>query len=179
MRNSRFKIILVLMAMVLPTMSGCSYFRSPAREKDCEKLLPRHTMIDLLTDVYLLESFMVEERLYTAPNRDTLVYYYAGLFEKYGVDPWVFEQTLDCYLRQTANMLQINEEILNRLLILESEVMSRSELERRQERALQRLRFNRKNLGYPHLKGPLEWSRVLSAGIDSPESDQPKSPSSN
>lgn len=179
MLNKRFKIILVLLAMVLPAMSACSYFRSPEKEKGCEKLLPKHAMIDLLTDIYLLESFMVEERLYTAPNRDTLVYYYAGLFDQHGVDPWVFDQALACYLRHTTTMLQINEEILNRLLIMESEVMSRAELERRQERIRQRLRFNRENLGYPSLKGPLEWFQVLSASAAGPEPDQPKSPSSN
>ncbi|GEM_PF-1185727 len=117
--NFRFIAICGLTAVMLWS-SSCNFFRAPGRD-DCDKLLPRETMVDVLSDMYLLEAFLVEYQHVQRGVRDSSAYYYAGLFNRHGVDPAEFEAALECYLLDRREMDLIHEMMLNRLSVMESE----------------------------------------------------------
>ena len=105
---------------VILWFSSCNFFRAPGRD-DCDKLLPRETMVDVLSDMYLLEAFLVEYQHVRRGVRDSSAYYYAGLFDHHGVDPEEFEAALECYLLDRREMDLIHEMMLNRLSVMETE----------------------------------------------------------
>lgn len=100
--------------------SSCNFFRAPGRD-DCDKLLSRETMVDVLSDMYLLEAFLVEYQHVQRGVRDSSEYYYAGLFDRHGVEPEQFEAALECYLLDRREMDLIHEMMLNRLSVMETE----------------------------------------------------------
>lgn len=100
--------------------SSCNFFRAPGKD-DCDKLLPRETMVDVLSDMYLLEAFLVEYQHVQEGVRDSTEYYYAGLFDRHGIDPEQFEEALECYLLDRREMDLIHEMMLNRLSVMETE----------------------------------------------------------
>ncbi len=100
---------------------SCNFFRAPGKD-DCDKILPREIMADMLTDIYLLEAFLVEYQHIERRVRDSAMYYYGGMFTAHGVDPFDFEQALSCYLLDRNEMDLIHEMVLNRLSMMESEI---------------------------------------------------------
>jgi hypothetical protein len=79
-------------------------------------------MTDLLTDIYLMEGFLMELQPFNPGIQDSLANYYAGLLDKHGVSFQDFEQALACYLLHEREMQLIHEEILQRYSIMESQV---------------------------------------------------------
>ncbi len=79
-------------------------------------------MTNILTDIYLYETFVREYQQLEPAIRDSVKYHYAGIFQYYDVESAVFQEALDCYLLDQREMDAIHEEILNRLSIMESEV---------------------------------------------------------
>ncbi|MFP4063879.1 MAG: DUF4296 domain-containing protein [Bacteroidales bacterium] len=108
----------LIASMLLP--ASCNFFRAPGKD-DCDKMLPRKTMVDVLSDMYLLEAFLVEYQHVQDGVRDSSEYYYAGLFDRHGVDPEQFEAALECYLLDKEEMDLIHEMMLNRLSVMETE----------------------------------------------------------
>lgn len=164
---SRF-ISILLMSFVL---GGCVFFRAPDREKECDKIIPRATMTDLLTDIYLLESYMTEVEARQPSVRDSMEYQYAWLFSEYQTNPWQFREALNCYLLDKIEMDLIHEQILSRLSLMESELDARDALRKRQEEWRQITERNRTQLGYPSLPLPLTWEFILKSGADTIDSD--------
>ncbi len=111
----------VVVAVMLLTLASCTFFRAPGRD-DCDKILTREEMTDILTDIYLYETFAREFRSLEPAYRDSAKYHYVGIFQYYDIESAVFQEALDCYLLDQREMNAIHEEILNRLSIMESEV---------------------------------------------------------
>ncbi len=111
----------VVVALMLLTLASCTFFRAPGRD-DCDKILTREQMTDILTDIYLYETFAREFQSMEPAFRDSARYYYAGIYHYHDVEAAVFQEALDCYLLDPREMDAIHEEILNRLSIMESEI---------------------------------------------------------
>ncbi len=109
---------------------SCGFFRAPGKDK-CDKLLPREKMVDVLTDIYLLEAYIRDMQQFERHVRDSARYYYMGIFEHHRVDEAVFEAALDCYLLDKKEMDLIHEKMLNRLSIKESAIGWEEEKEER------------------------------------------------
>lgn len=117
-----FRLLLVISLAGL--LTACGFFRAPGKDK-CEKLLSREMMTNILTDIYLLESYIREHQHLGTGIADSTDYYYYRLLKKYDVELSIFEAALDCYLLDRQEMDAIHEEMLNRLSIKESEISIR------------------------------------------------------
>ncbi len=111
---------LLILLPVLIVMWGCGFFRAPGKDQ-CEKILPREKMTEILTDVYLLEGFLAEESGYNPEVTDSVNYYYAWLFARHNTTYEEFREALDCYLLHRSDMEDIHEEMLNQFSIMEGE----------------------------------------------------------
>lgn len=112
----------ILICLILVSIfSSCRFFRAPGKD-DCDKILPRDMMVEVLTDIYLLEAFLAEYQHIERRVRDSASYYYGGIFSAHGLDPFEFELALSCYLLDRNEMDLIHEMMLNRLSMMESEV---------------------------------------------------------
>lgn len=122
-----FRLIIII-AMAC-SLAACGFFRAPGKDK-CDKLLSREMMTNILTDIYLLESYIREHQQIDRSLIDSSDYYYYRLLKQYDVELITFEAALDCYLLDRQEMDAIHEEMLNRLSIKESEIsIKRSEEE--------------------------------------------------
>ncbi len=111
---------LSLVSVLMLALAACTFFRAPGRD-DCQKILSREQMADILTDIYVLEAFFLEYQHIERKIRDSATYYYGGIFDHYGIDPIDFEEALSCYLLDISEMERIHEKMLSRLSIWESE----------------------------------------------------------
>jgi hypothetical protein len=132
---SRFLIVSMIILF-----AGCDFFRAPGQDH-CEKIISREKMADILADVYLLEGFLQEVKVTSPQLNDTIRYYYAGLFERHGVNRWQFEEALSCYLLNENDIQYIHDDILQRFSILESEIESLDKPESMSTRFLHPLVF--------------------------------------
>lgn len=114
MKKNRILIFLLLF------LAGCTFFRSPGRDR-CDKILSREKMTDLLTDIYLLEGYLLELQSINPKLQDSIADYYAGLLDRHDVTYQEFEQALSCYLLHEREMQQIHEDVLQRFSIMESQ----------------------------------------------------------
>lgn len=114
MKKNRILIFLLLF------LAGCTFFRAPGRDR-CDKILSREKMTDLLTDIYLLEGYLLELQSINPQLQDSIADYYAGLLDRHDVTYQEFEQALSCYLLHEREMQQIHEDVLQRFSIMESQ----------------------------------------------------------
>jgi hypothetical protein len=126
---------IILIAIVL-FVAGCGFFRSPEKER-CRRILPKEKVTDILTDIYLMEGFLSDQQVRNQETRDSVDYYFAGIFDTHGVSFEKFKQALDCYLLYSNDMETIHEEILNRLSLKLTE--ADAELERYMQRQQEEL----------------------------------------
>jgi len=98
---------------------ACNFFRSPGKDK-CDKIVSREKMTDILTDVYLMEGYLQETSIVSYQTYDSIMYYYAGLFDKHGITRHIFIEALSCYLLNENDIHVIHDSVLQRLSILES-----------------------------------------------------------
>ena len=106
-------------------------------------------MVDLLGDLYLMEAFLQSEKIGVPNYEDTVIYYYAGLFQKHGVTREVFREALSCYLLYEREIQEIHEEIMQRLSMLDSEIKYEADMI---EQALQKASAD--SLTYQHASSP-------------------------
>ncbi len=118
---------LILTGLVILAINGCGFFREPGKSR-CDKILKREQLTEILTDVYLLEGFLMEQQSYYTYSIDSAKFYYAALFERHGVSRETFEAALACYLQDEADMRLIHDHILEKLSLLESQARKPREL---------------------------------------------------
>ena len=113
----------LIMLLLITVFSSCGFFRAPGKDS-CDKILSREQMTEILTDVYFLEGYIREIRLYADELDDSVKVFYQALFRKHGVEFETFREALDCYLLDRREMEVIHEQILNELSIHESKAES-------------------------------------------------------
>ena len=111
----RVKVVAILL-MVLT--NSCGIFRG---KEPCEQYIDRTTMENLLEDVFLLESYF-NTHSHRVGLRDSVPYYYAGLFRKYGIDAVLFEQAMTCYMLDGEQITLLMDNILSSLSIAQSKL---------------------------------------------------------
>jgi hypothetical protein len=110
------KSLIILLVTLVSLMGGCNFFRSPGKET-CEKIISRQKMTQILTDVYLLEGYLIDVQITRPKVRDSAAWYYSQIFQKHDITYEVFDQALSCYLLHADEIALIHEEILNDLSI--------------------------------------------------------------
>ncbi len=85
-------------------------------------------MIDLLTEVFLLEAHIGHQQPMTN-IRDSIPHLYGGLFQKHGVTADKFEKAFECYMLDRDLMNSVLDEVLSNISIARSKADERKEAE--------------------------------------------------
>ena len=86
------------------------------RAKRPEVFLDEPTMIDVLTDAYLIEAQLNQKKTAGVDVTDLQVAYYNQLFEHYGITDTVFDQNMAYYTRQPAILDRMMDSVTNRFV---------------------------------------------------------------
>jgi hypothetical protein len=112
------KLILSLVFLLILFLAGCNFFGV----NGCR--LDRRTMVNVLTDVFLLESQLSQHQsIYD--TRDSIAHYYAGIFKKHNITSEQFDKAFECYLLDEQDMIWIMDEVLSSLSIIQSRIDER------------------------------------------------------
>jgi len=82
--------------------------------------ISKEKMIDVMTEVYLMESFHTRTQSFRPGLRDSLDFYYKALFERHHISSDEFNRNVKIYAGHPEVFKAMHEEILNRLSILKS-----------------------------------------------------------
>ncbi len=77
-------------------------------------------MVDIVTEVFLLESY-ISSHPSSVSIRDSTPYYYAGIFQKNDTNASEFESTFECYLLDRDQMNRLLDDVLSILSIAQSQ----------------------------------------------------------
>lgn len=83
-------------------------------------------MINILTDVFMLEAHMAQNQN-TPGVRDSTVYYYSGIFSKHNITAEQFDAAFNCYLMDEDNISPIMDEVLSSVSILQSRMQEKKQ----------------------------------------------------
>ena len=112
-----FSLFILLFFFLLPS---CDVFSDKG---ECERIIEEDKMVEIMIDIYLLESYIQVESRSRSSMRDSVDYYYAGLFEKHDVSKETFDKAFECYSLDGEKVTYLQEEVLNSLSIMESEAI--------------------------------------------------------
>lgn len=107
------------------TFAACGIIGS---DNPCRKHIKKKDMIDLLTEVFLLEAHISHQQGLTQ-IRDSVPHLYGGLFQKYGVTADEFEKAFECYMLDRDLMNSVLDEVLSNISIARSKADERKETE--------------------------------------------------
>lgn len=108
---------------------SCHWFR---HENPCHDTIEKDKMVELLTEVHLLESHL-SLRQSRVDMADSAALFYAGLFQKYEVSAEEFDQAFECYMLDRELMTEVFDEVLSNLSIAQSKADEKKEEEEREE----------------------------------------------
>ncbi len=101
---------------LLIAFTGCGWFAS---DTPCQQHLDQRAMTLVLTDVFLLESQLSLHQSQTS-SKDSVGYFYAGIFEKHGITVEQFEEAFECYMLEEEQMISLMDDVLSSLSIIQS-----------------------------------------------------------
>ncbi len=108
---------LLFVWLVLFSLLSCTFFSGRGK---CERLISKEKMVEIMTDMYLLEAY-IQVTARTRPEiTDSVHYLYAGLFNEHDVTKETFDKAFECYSLDREKMEYLNEEVLNNISIIES-----------------------------------------------------------
>jgi len=96
--------------------SSCNWF---SHENPCHDTIEKDKMINLLTEIHVLESHL-SLRQSRKNMGDSAVFFYAGIFQKYNVSAKEFDEAYECYMLDRELMTEVLDEVLNNLSIAQS-----------------------------------------------------------
>ncbi|MFP4289851.1 MAG: DUF4296 domain-containing protein [Bacteroidales bacterium] len=123
--SSNRLIYLSLFLSLFLFFASCSWF---AHENPCHDTIEKDKMINLLTEIHVLESHL-SLRQSRKSMGDSAVLFYAGLFQKYNVSAEEFDKAYECYMLDRELMTEILDEVLNNLSIAQSKADAKKENE--------------------------------------------------
>jgi hypothetical protein len=115
------KRIYIIISVI--ALAGCTFFQAPGKDR-CDKIISREKMTGILTDVYLLEGYLLELQVSRPNIRDSAAFFFQTLFEKHDISYETFNKALSCYLLHRDDIEKIHEDILNQLSIMLSETQA-------------------------------------------------------
>ncbi len=108
---------ILVFSVVILLLPSCNFFIGKGK---CERIIEKEKMVEIMTDIYLLEAY-IQINARTRPEiEDSLHYFYSGLFKKYDISVETFDKALECYLLDKDKISYLNEEVLNNISIIES-----------------------------------------------------------
>ena len=78
-------------------------------------IIPTGQMVDIITDIQLVESTLTYKRKSGQNYKDYVNFYYDYIFEKYDITPEKFEESLDYYENHLKQFEKIYEEVIAKL----------------------------------------------------------------
>lgn len=106
-KSKRIAILLVVAMIVMACGNG-------DKEKRNEEVLPEEQMVELLTDIQLVESVVrvnAGEDEFLTDSVD----YYSAIFEKHSVSKIQFEESMRYYTKHPADLENIYDQVLVKL----------------------------------------------------------------
>ncbi|MFW5757325.1 MAG: DUF4296 domain-containing protein [Bacteroidota bacterium] len=122
MSSNRIIFLTIFLVFFLFLVS-CSWFGC---DNPCHDTIEKDKMINLLTDLHILESHL-SLRQSRRNMGDSSVLFYAGLFQKYNVTAEEFDQAYECYMLDNKLMTEVFDEVLNNLSIAQSKADEKKE----------------------------------------------------
>ena len=107
----------------MAVLAGCTFFQAPGKDR-CDRIISREKMTGILTDVYLMEGYLLELQVSRPNIRDSAALFFQTIFEKHEISYETFDQALSCYLLHRDDIEKIHEDILNHLSIMMSETQA-------------------------------------------------------
>lgn len=98
--------------LLLAACCGCGHRN---RVKAPETLLSDRQMIDVMTDVYLIEAMLTQKKQQGTMSSGLAADYYRQLYEHYGLTAHDLEENMDYYSRQPALLESIMDSVAKRL----------------------------------------------------------------
>ncbi|MBW6478540.1 MAG: DUF4296 domain-containing protein [Bacteroidales bacterium] len=120
----KFKSLITIITLVF-SIAACGIISS---DNPCRKHVEKKVMVDLLTEVFLLEAHVSHQQTMTN-IRDSLTHLYGGLFQKYEVTADEFEKAFECYMLDRDLMNSVLDEVLSNISIARSKADEKKEAE--------------------------------------------------
>lgn len=120
----KFKSLITIITLVF-SIAACGIISS---DNPCRKHVEKKVMVDLLTEVFLLEAHVSHQQAMTN-IRDSLPHLYGGLFQKYEVTADEFEKAFECYMLDRDLMNSVLDEVLSNISIARSKADEKKEAE--------------------------------------------------
>lgn len=109
MKKMNFARIL-LVSSLLVMFGSCGTAPVP------QGVLPEDKMVDLMTDVYLMEGYYADETMYHFDSMPIQIREsYDELFQKYGITQAEFDSNLMYYFHRPETYTSIQQQVLDRL----------------------------------------------------------------
>ncbi len=109
--------ICVLFIFIFIFLPSCSIITG--RNK-CGNLIEKEKMVNIITDFYIIESYINIASDDNPSIKDSVEYYYAGIFKKHDITKELFDEAFECYALDKDNLAYIKEEAMNNLSIMQS-----------------------------------------------------------
>lgn len=117
MRPTALRYVFFLSALLL-LIAGCSE-ETPTPPDD---LIPREQFVTVMADVQLVEALAKQKMIRNDDPDVKLAEYYGLIYEKYGIADSSFLKTYNWYHRHPTELLELYDEVLNRLSQVEEEL---------------------------------------------------------
>ncbi len=111
----------LLFGLLLPLLFSCYHENKPTAVPP-EKLLSEQEMIDILTDVQLIEGALTYRRTHRIEQKDFREHAYDQVFTKYGITAHILNENLNYYSTNPGNMEMIYEKVLAKLSRMQGEL---------------------------------------------------------
>lgn len=117
-RNIYHTFGLIALAAFLFFGTGCV----KKKKIEGDGFIPRETLVDVITDIYLLDGITNDMSYYRKFNPADSVDLYTSIFEKYNVTSEMYELTLKEYSKYPQLLDGVYDEVLMHLTLLQDKV---------------------------------------------------------
>ena len=121
-RKDFFVIKFLFVCMISLSMLSCTFLTGRSK---CERIIEKEKMVEVMTDVYLLEAYIRITGNERPEIRDSTEYFFTGLFKKHEITRETFDDAFKCYSLDRELMEYLNEEVLNAISIIETRMQAK------------------------------------------------------
>lgn len=112
------ELFIVLASLVMVFAIGCTEEEPVVPEG----LIPRDEFVAIMADIQLVEALAKQKMIRNDDPEVKLAEYYGAIYSKYGIADSTFIATYDWYHRHPDELLEVYDEVLNRLSRVEEEL---------------------------------------------------------
>ena len=117
---------LFLLSILLSLLASCYSESDKKPEFDEKKIIPKEKMIEVLTDIHLVEGIIATTQREGVKKETYVTSYTNAVLEKHDIGIGEFEESIRYYTYHIEELDNIYEEVIIRLSKKESEVMNPS-----------------------------------------------------